>query len=51
MAQSYPKTTVVGIDVDGPSIEAAKAAAATAGVSERVEFLHADGTGRGKSDF
>ena len=42
MAQSYPKTTVVGIDVDGPSIEAANAAAATAGVSERVEF-HADG--------
>ena len=37
MAQAYPNSTIVGIDYHAPSIEAAKAKAAEAGVSN-VEF-------------
>ena len=42
MAQAYPRARFVGIDLDEPSIEAARRHAATAGVEDRVEFLHAD---------
>jgi len=37
MAQAYPNSTIVGIDYHAPSIEAARAKAAEAGVSN-VEF-------------
>jgi SAM-dependent methyltransferase len=38
MAQSYPNSTIVGIDFHAPSIEAARAKAAEAGVNN-VEFV------------
>lgn len=38
MAQAYPKSTFVGFDYHEPSIERARAAAAEAGVSDRVTF-------------
>jgi len=41
MAQAFPKSTFVGFDYHGPSIEAARKAAARAGVSGRVTFEQA----------
>lgn len=38
LAQAYPNSTFVGFDNHGPSIEAARAAAAQAGVAGRVRF-------------
>ncbi len=38
MAKAYPKSRFVGVDAHGPSIEAARRAAAEAGLSERVTF-------------
>jgi 2-polyprenyl-3-methyl-5-hydroxy-6-metoxy-1,4-benzoquinol methylase len=38
MAQAYPKSTFVGYDYHGASIERARRAAAEAGVSERASF-------------
>jgi len=38
MAQAYPKSTFVGFDYHPGSIEMARKAAATAGVSDRVKF-------------
>ena len=38
MAQAYPKSSLVGFDYHGPSIEAARAAAERAGLSGRVKF-------------
>ncbi|MFN2626076.1 MAG: class I SAM-dependent methyltransferase [Mycobacteriales bacterium] len=38
MAQAYPKSTFVGYDYHAPSIEAARKAAADAGVADRVRF-------------
>src|SRR5262245_7093635 len=38
MAKAYPKSTFVGFDYHGPSIEAARQRAAAAGVSDRVTF-------------
>jgi SAM-dependent methyltransferase len=38
MAQAYPKSTFVGFDYHGPSIEWAQEAAADAGVADRVRF-------------
>ncbi|HTA46789.1 MAG TPA: class I SAM-dependent methyltransferase [Bryobacteraceae bacterium] len=38
MAKSYPKSTFVGFDYHGKSIELAREAAAEAGVQERVHF-------------
>ncbi|UPW07258.1 class I SAM-dependent methyltransferase [Gordonia terrae] len=43
LARAYPEATFVGLDVDEASVEMARAHAATAGVSERVTFLVADG--------
>ena len=42
LAKAYPHARFVGVDLDAPSIEAARRHAAEAGVGERVEFLHAD---------
>jgi SAM-dependent methyltransferase len=38
MAQAYPKSQFTGFDYHGPSIEAARAAARRAGVTDRVTF-------------
>ena len=38
MAQAFPKTTLIGFDYHGPSIDHAREAAAKAGVSDRVSF-------------
>jgi 2-polyprenyl-3-methyl-5-hydroxy-6-metoxy-1,4-benzoquinol methylase len=44
LAQAYPLVRVVGIDLDGPSIERARRAAEEAGVGDRVTFEVADAT-------
>jgi 2-polyprenyl-3-methyl-5-hydroxy-6-metoxy-1,4-benzoquinol methylase len=38
MAQAYPKSTFIGFDYHGPSIEGARQAAQKAGVADRVTF-------------
>jgi SAM-dependent methyltransferase len=43
IATAYPGATVDGYDVDGPSVELARANAAEAGVADRVTFHHVDG--------
>ncbi|HEY5821212.1 MAG TPA: methyltransferase domain-containing protein [Propionibacteriaceae bacterium] len=43
LARAYPDAYVVGLDVDAPSVEVARANAAEAGLSERVAFRLADG--------
>lgn len=43
LARAYPGAQVHGLDVDRPSVEAARAAAAQAGLDERVTFHLADG--------
>jgi SAM-dependent methyltransferase len=45
MAAAYPAARVDGFDVDAPSIERARAAAAEAGVADRVTFTLADAAG------
>jgi 2-polyprenyl-3-methyl-5-hydroxy-6-metoxy-1,4-benzoquinol methylase len=45
MAQAYPKASFVGIDLDQPSIEAARRHAREAGVEDRVAFHHDDAAG------
>jgi SAM-dependent methyltransferase len=42
LARAYPDAVVRGVDVDRPSVEAARAAAAAAGLEGRVTFHHAD---------
>ena len=42
LARAYPKAKVIGVDLDGPSIDAAQIHAADAGMSDAVEFRHAD---------
>lgn len=42
LAKAYPQAVVDGFDVDGPSVEAARAHAEAAGVADRVRFHHAD---------
>lgn len=42
LAQAYPAAHIVGVDLDGASIEAARANAAAAGVTSRVDFVLAD---------
>jgi SAM-dependent methyltransferase len=42
LARAYPRARVVGIDLDGPSIEAARRHAAEAGTDDGVEFRHGD---------
>ena len=43
LARAYPGSRVVGIDIDAPSVEAAKRSAGEAGLADRVEFRLADG--------
>jgi SAM-dependent methyltransferase/antitoxin (DNA-binding transcriptional repressor) of toxin-antitoxin stability system len=42
MARAYPRARFVGIDLDGPSVEAARRHAAASGLDGQVEFHHAD---------
>jgi len=42
VARAYPGAVVHGVDVDRPSVEAARAAAQEAGLADRVAFHHAD---------
>jgi ubiquinone/menaquinone biosynthesis C-methylase UbiE len=42
IARAYPKAKVVGIDLDGPSVEAARENAQLAGMDENVEFRGGD---------
>ncbi|WP_297084800.1 class I SAM-dependent methyltransferase, partial [uncultured Demequina sp.] len=42
LADAYPNATIVGIDIDEPSIERARENAAEAGVSDRVTFRAGD---------
>ena len=41
-ASAYPEATVVGVDLDGPSIERARQNAQTEGVGDRITFEHGD---------
>src|SRR4051812_41579054 len=43
LARAYPKARVVGVDVDEPSVDAARANAAEAGLADRVSFRLAEG--------
>ena len=43
LAKAYPSATVSGFDVDGPSIDAARANAAAAALADRVNFTLAEG--------
>lgn len=45
MARSYPNARFVGIDLDRPSLEAARRHARAAGVEDRVTFHHGDAAG------
>ncbi len=42
LAKAYPQARVIGVDLDGPSIEAASRHATEAGVADHVEFRAAD---------
>ncbi len=42
LAQAYPAAEVIGLDLDGPSIEAARQHAATAGLGDGVRFVEGD---------
>jgi 2-polyprenyl-3-methyl-5-hydroxy-6-metoxy-1,4-benzoquinol methylase len=42
MARAYPNARFVGVDLDAPSIEAARDHARAAGVDDRIEFRHGD---------
>ena len=42
IARAYPRARVVGIDLDAPSIEAARCHATDAGMGAAIEFRHAD---------
>ncbi|PYI39632.1 SAM-dependent methyltransferase [Arthrobacter psychrolactophilus] len=45
LATAYPQASVVGIDIDEPSILRAREHASERHLSDRVEFLHADAAG------
>ena len=42
LAKAYPQARFVGVDLDAPSIEAARRHATEAGLAERVEFRNGD---------
>jgi hypothetical protein len=51
LARAYPESTVEGWDVDGPSIDLARANAEAAGVGDRVSFSVADAAGLPASSY
>jgi SAM-dependent methyltransferase len=48
MARAYPNARFMGIDLDAPSIVAARRHAEASGMEGRVEFQHADAAGFGE---
>jgi SAM-dependent methyltransferase len=42
LARAYPRATIVGVDLDAPSIDAAKANVARAGLEDRVRLVLGD---------
>jgi SAM-dependent methyltransferase len=42
VARAYPNAAVVGLDLDGPSIEAARGHARAEGIGESLTFVHGD---------
>jgi SAM-dependent methyltransferase len=42
LARAYPRATVLGVDLDESSVDAARAAAAEAGLADRVSFVVGD---------
>ena len=50
LARAYPEATVTGIDIDAPSVAAARAHAAEAGLGDRVGFADPDGAGLDQPD-
>ena len=42
LARAYPRATVLGVDLDGASVAGARAAAAAAGLADRVSFAVGD---------
>lgn len=42
LARAYPDATLLGVDIDEPSVAMATANAQAAGVADRVNFLHQD---------
>lgn len=42
LARGFPTVEIVGVDVDAEAITAARAAAAVAGLADRVRFVHGD---------
>lgn len=42
ISRAYPKARVIGVDFDGPSVDAARRHAREAGLAGRVEFRHGD---------
>jgi SAM-dependent methyltransferase len=51
MAQAFPKSTFIGFDYHGPSIEQARRSAAAAGVADRVKFEAAPAKGYPGKDY
>ncbi|WP_246852763.1 cyclopropane-fatty-acyl-phospholipid synthase family protein [Naasia sp. SYSU D00948] len=45
LARAYPHATLLGVDIDPPSIARARENAADAGVADRIEFRHEDAAG------
>jgi predicted O-methyltransferase YrrM len=50
LARAYPEATVTGIDVDEPSLTAARTHAEEAGLSDRVSFISSAEGGLGRPD-
>jgi SAM-dependent methyltransferase len=50
LAQAYPHAQVVGVDVDSPAIDMARAAANEAGLADRVSFKVAEGESLSEDD-
>ena len=48
IARAYPRARVVGIDLDKPSVEAARDHASETGLADAVEFRHADAATMGE---
>jgi SAM-dependent methyltransferase len=42
LARAYPTATVVGVDIDAPSVEMARRATSESGLTDRVSYLVAD---------
>ena len=51
MAKSYPNSTFIGYDLDGPSVERARRLAESQGVSGNLKFEVGDSTGYPSDDY